>query len=217
GLREIVVGSQLEGTYEIFLLATYRQHHDGYARIATDRLADLKAARPRHVDVEDDEIRRFVRYGLQCAGSVSGLDDEISCLRQREADEVAQITIVICHQNLHAVTSTGRLTVNRVRPLPVRSTATAPPWRSTIERTIQSPSPRPPASGSSPAPRRNGAKMSSVAAGPGPGPSSSTHASRLPFSSPAPILTMLPSGAYLLALASRLTNTWARRCLSPSM
>lgn len=47
------------------------------------------------------------------------------------------------------------------------------------------------------------------------GPSSSTQRAIRPASSAPPIRTTEPGGAYLLALASRLTNTCVRRGASP--
>src|SRR6185437_1784477 len=199
-----------------FLLPADGQHHDGYARSAAYRFADLKPARPRHVDVENHEVRRLVGHGTEGGGSVRRLDDEVAGLRQREADQVPQVAVIVRHEDLHAITSTGSTILNRVRPSSVRSTPIVPPCRSTMERTIQSPNPSPPGSGSRSGPRWKGANRPSPAGEAGPGPSSSTHTARRPSSDSQPIRTVLPSGANLLALASRFTNTCVRRCLSPS-
>src|SRR5579863_10389556 len=217
GLREVVIRTQLEGPDEIFLLPAHGEHDDGYARVAADRLAHLKSARPGHVDVEDDEVRGFRLERAQCGRTVAGFHDEIPCLSECESDQVAKVAIVVGDQHLHALLSEGREMANRVRPCSVRMSVIVPACRSIMDFTIHRPRPRPPGSGSSSAPRCKRAKIASVSPGSGPGPSSSTQATTWPGCDSAPMRTVVSSGANLLAFARRLTNTCVRRGLSPSI
>src|SRR6185437_8727026 len=142
---------------------------------------------------------------LQRSRPVTGLQDEVARLREREADQLPQVAIVVCGQNLHVAVSVGNVISIRVLPRSVRVSTIVPAWRSMMDLTIHRPRPNPPGSGSSSAPRRKRAKMASVSEAAGPGPSSSTQVTTLASSVRAPMRTVLPSGANLLAFASRLT------------
>src|SRR4029077_11338528 len=214
GLGEVVVGAETERAHQDLLLPAHGQHHDRHARARTDRFAHLEPGEPRHVDVEHHEVRGFLGEQPHGAGTIARLDHEVSRLAEREGDELAQLGIVVRDQHLHAASSAGRVRLKRVRPAAVRSKTTRPPWRSMIDFTSQSPSPRPTGSGSVP-PRRKRAKSCASSTATGPAPSSSTHACTCPACASAPMRTTLSSGANLLALASRLTNTCVRRVLSP--
>ncbi len=84
-----------------------------------------------------------------------------------------------------------------------------------MEREIHNPSPSPPGSGSCVPPRLKRSKMLSASPSGRPGPASSTHALICLPSLRAPTRTAVPSGANLLALAMRLTNTCVSRMASP--
>src|SRR6185312_10980167 len=200
--------------HQVLLLAAHGEHHDRHVGAGADRLAHLEARQPRHVDVEHDEVRALGRKTLQRPRPVRGLDRRVAGLGQRERDQFAQVRVVIRDQHLHAGGSAGSVTLKRVRPAAVRSKATLPPWRSTIDFTSHRPRPSPAGSGSL-SPRRKRANSASPAAAAGPAPSSSTQARTAPSPAAAPMRTTLPSGANLLALASRFTNTWVSRVLSP--
>ena len=55
----------------------------------------------RHVDVEQYEVGRFTLERLQCRRPIAGCTHVESRLGQREANQCAQIGIVIGNQNLH--------------------------------------------------------------------------------------------------------------------
>ena len=121
----------------------------GTAERAADVLADVEAAARGQVDVEDHEVRQLRVEDAQRLGGVPRLDDGVAGIRQRERDERGQVRIVVDDQELHGASATsGSVTVKRVSPAGVRAARTSPPWRSTMDFTIQRPRPRPRGSGS---------------------------------------------------------------------
>ncbi len=115
----------------------------------------------------------------------------------------------------------GRTTRIRVpRPSGPAPASTLPPCRSTIDWTIQRPSPMPLCSGSSPAPARARSARTGRRCRPrppaGPALRPPPRGRRRPRRPRRRSGRSSPAGANLLALASRFTNTWVRRGASPT-
>ena len=89
------------------------------------------------------------------ADAVLGLHDEETGLLQRKPGDGEQIGIVVDEQDLHAGASCGSSTCARVRACCRALERTRPPCRSTIDRTMNRPRPRPLSSGASPPERWN--------------------------------------------------------------
>ena len=149
--------------------------------------------------------------------SVRGLQRQKAGLGERKSDELEQIPVIVGNQDLHSAGTVGSTTLKRVRPSVVRPALTSPSVP--VDDGLDDPQAEPEAGGFGllVACRGRSARRSRrqpVAARPV--PSSSTHASTWSPCWRAPTRMLEPSGANLLALASRFTNTWVRRGLSPS-
>src|SRR5690606_12590392 len=164
------------------------------------------------VDVEDDEVRGLRVIASDGLDAIPGLDDQIAGLAQRVGDEVEQVRIIVGDEDLHAG-SAGRVSVKRVRSSGVRIAMSLPPWRSAMDREIDSPRPMPLGAGSTP-PRLKRSNTDSSAPSGGPAPSSSTHATSWSAPRFAPMRIGAFAGANLLALASSVTSTCMRRIKS---
>src|SRR5690606_20640679 len=164
----------------------------------------LEAVHARHVDVEHREIRAFGLEGRERLRTVRGLDHEEPGLLQRERGDRQEVRVVVDEQDLHGLAPTGSSTHARVPVVGARRRDTRPPWRSTIERTMYSPSPRPLSSGSSPPERMNCRKSTVSSSVFGPGPWSSIQNSIPPLAAGRAWSRMAVSaGPNLLALTSR--------------
>src|SRR6185503_18605457 len=109
---------------------------------------------------------------------IAGLDHQVTRVGERIRHQAQQVEIIVGNENFHQLSngSAGIVSVKRVNPCGVRAAVSWPPWRSTIEREIHNPSPRPPGSGSCDPPRLKRSKMLTASPSGRPGPASSTQA-----------------------------------------
>ena len=104
-----------------------REHDDGdvpQEQVLFQSRADLQAVHPRHVAVQDDEIRPFVVHERQRGLPVCRFDDLESARLKDRPEDVAQVRVVVRHQNglrgwgdhegLVLAGSSGRVKVNVV-------------------------------------------------------------------------------------------------------
>ena len=168
-------------------------------------------------------MSRMTRFGSSeskarsASARVRGLDHGVARVRQREGDERQQVRVVVDDEELHAAAAAiGSVTVKRVVPAAVRPARTSPPWRSTIDLTIQRPRPRPRGSGSlirgAVEALEDRRALEFRRAGTG---VLDPELDRRRPAAPRRSLISLSSGPYLLAFASRLVTTCVSRGASP--
>src|SRR5690606_27796010 len=138
-----------QGADEVLLFTARGQHDDGRGAALPQARTDLETRCTGHVDVEDDEVRGLRVIARDGLDAISRLDDQIAGLAQRVGDEVEQVRIIVGDEDLHAG-SAGRVSVKRVRSSGVRIATSLPPWRSAMDREIDSPRPMPLGAGSTP-------------------------------------------------------------------
>ena len=95
-LDDEVVGAQLQAQHAIDLLGLGADEDDRHVRVAgADLAADVVAARPRHHDVQQHEVRRFGLEARQRLAPVVGGDGVVAFVRQDGGQPVADVAVVL--------------------------------------------------------------------------------------------------------------------------
>src|SRR4051812_7493367 len=219
-LGHVVVGAGVERADLLALVADRAQHDDRQAAPAADLLADLEAAAVGEDEVEDHDVGRADRDGVERLLLRRGLRDPEARAAQHDPQAAEDLGLVVDDEDVgaalgHAGASgrpAGRLTA-KLAPCPLtgRCRSSRPPLASTNPRLIASPRPAPAPSPGPPAPRarprKNGSKTASACAGATPGPSSVTRTVTWLRAEPPVTRTGRPGGDTRAALSRRLTKT----------
>ena len=99
GLRQVVVRAELQAEDAVELLVLGGEEDDGQAPGAPDAAADLEAVRLRHQDVQDDEVDPARRDAVDGLAAVLRLDHLEAALGEGEADDLADVAVVVRHQD----------------------------------------------------------------------------------------------------------------------
>src|SRR5262249_30312822 len=153
GLRDVVVGPELEAHHLVDLLATGGEHHDrGLEALAPERLADLEAGELGEHDVEDEEVRLLRARPLEAGLPVGGGQDLVALELEVVLEAEHHVRLVLHDEYLAHGRSAERspsplsagITSVKVLPLPgLLSSSTEPPCASMMCWTRASPSPLP--------------------------------------------------------------------------
>jgi hypothetical protein len=124
GLGDVVVGSELQASNAVILLALGRKHNHRDARDLADQAQRLEAVEVRHHHVEQDQIGQAVAQLLQrsCAGG--RFEDLKTVVFEVEPDEVDDARLVVDNQDA----AFPGLCVGHVTREPGRSAIPLRPW-----------------------------------------------------------------------------------------
>ena len=88
GLREVVVGADLEPDDAVRLLVARGEHQDRHLRLLPHRPADVEAVHPRQPDVEQHHLHRMpIELGERLLAGPHP-DDAVAVAREVAADEL---------------------------------------------------------------------------------------------------------------------------------
>src|SRR5262245_47786683 len=176
----------------------------------------------RQLDVHEHEIGVFQARLDDALSAIHGLDHGVSGSGEEIAQDGSQVLLVLddknafAHAALAATAARMGSSMRNVEPRPiVDSIQMRPPCISTISLAMARPSPVPPlARVFELSTWRNFSKTRSHSSAGIPGPVSLTLTAKWPFAAPA-VMRTSPASVNLMALPTRLSSTWVRRCSSP--
>ena len=108
---QVVVGAALEPLQARFRIGECRDHDDRQVRVvrlAANRLADVVAAAPRQLDVQEHQVRLFLERNLECVLAVVGGQDAVAVCSESDLQEFNDARIVVHHENRVAGAVPGR-------------------------------------------------------------------------------------------------------------
>jgi len=95
GLREVIVGTELEPNYLVELGIARREHQDGHIALLPDAAAHLEAVEIGQHDVEEHDVRPALMERLEAAFAVLSRENLEAFLAQRVTERVTQIRVVV--------------------------------------------------------------------------------------------------------------------------
>src|ERR1700676_1721030 len=110
---DVIIRSRIQRQHLVPLRIPHRQHDDRRARPAPDLPARLDAPHPRHVHVQQHQIRLCLARNLDAFFPILRLDNHVPLARERRPQHPPDLRFVIDHQNrrrIHARSSASRLT-----------------------------------------------------------------------------------------------------------
>ncbi len=105
-LGQIVVRAQFQPAYDVILLAAHGQQDNRRVGQPADTAADRKTIQPRHVDVQHDQVGRFLDEALHRGLAIVGHDDLEALPAQRKGQHIGQHAVVVYDQCFHDFIST---------------------------------------------------------------------------------------------------------------
>ena len=99
-LAHVVVRPAAEAREHRFIGATRSEHDDGHVQQRAQVLAQLEPIRVGQVAVEQDQVRRLGVHALQRVGPRVGHADRVAFPRERVAQQVRQVRVVVNAQDL---------------------------------------------------------------------------------------------------------------------
>ena len=100
GLRDVVVGAELEPDDDVVQLAPRREHHDRHLALTADLTADLEPVQRRKHHVEDDEVERPLLETKERIPAVAGGRDAKAGLLEAEAGDLPDGGVVLHEQHV---------------------------------------------------------------------------------------------------------------------
>src|SRR5207249_9621438 len=108
GLREKVVGAQVERTGDVRAIPVGGEHQDGGLGFLTDLSKHLKPIDTWEPDIQDDDVRTVGLPPAQRRGAIGGLGDHEALATQNVCGEVEHVRLVLYEKNLdHGIASTA--------------------------------------------------------------------------------------------------------------
>ena len=98
GLRDVVVGAQLQAEHLVDLLGLGGQHDDGHGAAGADPAADVEAVELGQHHVQHDEVEAAVAQARESLPSVQGRDHVVALLAQRIREQLLDRSLIVDEQ-----------------------------------------------------------------------------------------------------------------------
>lgn len=98
GFHDVVVPARQEALHLVRVLNPGYKEQDGVGHLVPDPSADLQTVHARHVDVQQDDVRRALRL-LQSAFAVGGRRDLVAFCGEEAGEHCCYVWFVICYED----------------------------------------------------------------------------------------------------------------------